>query len=69
MRVIENDKDCIERQAVAYFAGDLKGGGVRVECQKCFKETELPFSRSHIEHSEYCSHCKRELMYPSKASW
>lgn len=52
---------------VAWFHGDVDGGGVLVAHETC--PTQLDTSGVINDEPAYCEYCKKELLYGSWCSW
>jgi len=53
-------------QTKAYFCDDIPGGGIIVECQRCYKELE---DKTKYDEELKCPHCGTTLYCTPGASW
>ena len=60
-------KDAFDDALPGFFAGDLDGGGVMLECQAC--EELTPDYQSRFGDPVFCNGCFKELCYEEFWSW
>lgn len=68
MRAV-NGKALAANQCEAWFAGNLLGGGMSIECQNCKYISNLSDVELVNDMEVFCDDCGWELLYPDDVEW